>query len=98
MGAFSAASNALKESPNSNINEAGLKKEEKAQVKTKGQEGRPENSKLASAENQSNNRARPANQHGVRSAPKFSSDTLAIVDQIKSGENISKILEMLEKR
>lgn len=98
MGAFSAASNALKESPNSNINEAGLKKEEEAQNETKGQEGRPENSKLASAENQSNNRARPANQHGVRSAPKFSSDTLAIVDQIKSGENILKILEMLEKR
>lgn len=98
MGAFSAASNALKESPSSNINEAGLKKEEEAQTKTKGQEGRPENSKLASAENQSNNRARPANQHGVRSAPKFSSDTLAIVDQIKSGENIAKILEMLEKR
>ena len=98
MGAFSAASNALKESPNSNINEAGLKKEEEAQNETKGQEGRPENSKLASAENQSNNRARPANQHGVRSAPKFSSDTLAIVDQIKSGENIVKILEMLEKR
>jgi hypothetical protein len=95
MGAFTAASNALKESPNSNINEVGLKKEETAKVSEK---KNPKGSNLfKGAENQSASRARPSNQHGIRSAPKFSKDTVRIVEEIKMKENINEILEMLEK-
>lgn len=99
MGAFTAASSALEKAPTSNISSEGVKKEESSQAsKNVNQQGRPENSKLASAENQSANRSRPANQFGARTAPKFNSDTLDIVDKILKEENLFKVLEMLEKR
>lgn len=97
MGAFSAASTALQESPSSNITKAGVAKEENAEAKRNAnQSGRPENSRLASAENQSKNRSRPANQFGARSAPKFNSDKKAFVKRILDEENLSKVLELLE--
>ena len=96
MGAFSAASKALEEAPTSRISKEGIAKEEANQVKEKKLPGRPENSKLAAAENQSNNRARPANQFGVRNAPKFNQDVLKLVDKIKSEENLSNIKSILE--
>lgn len=96
MGAFSAASKALEEAPTSRISKEGIAKEEANQVKEKKLPGRPENSKLAAAENQSNNRARPANQFGVRNAPKFNQDVLKLVDKIKNEENLSNIKSILE--
>ena len=96
MGAFSAASKALEEAPTSRISKEGIAKEEANQVKEKKLRGRPENSKLAAAENQSNNRARPANQFGVRNAPKFNQDVLKLVDKIKNEENLSNIKSILE--
>ena len=99
MGAFTAASSALEKSPSSNINKEGVAKEESAEVKRNAnQSGRPESSKLSSAENQSRNRARPANQFGERSAPKFNSDKINLIQQILDEENLTKVIELLEKQ
>ena len=96
MGPFSAASNALAKSPSSSISEEGNRIEEANAEKQSKQAGRKlEPSK--GARNLSNNISRPANQEGIRSAPKFSKDTLELFDKIKSGENLVNLLEMLEK-
>jgi len=96
MGPFSAASNALAESPSSSITEEGNKKEEAHAEKQAKQAG----AKLNGAQgpkNLSNNVSRPANQAGVREAPKFSKDTLDLYEKIKSEENLVNLLEMVEK-
>lgn len=97
MAAFSASSEALAKSPNSNITEEGNAKAESNSVKEGEARGKPSDPN-AGASNLSNNRSRPSNQFGTRTAPKFSSDILDIVDQIKSGRNFLDILEMLENR
>lgn len=74
MGPFNAASKALSESKTSSISEEGLAKEESNESQrseTRGQKGLIQEK---GPENLSNNISRPANQTGVRSAPKFSSD------------------------
>ena len=96
MGPFSAASNALAKSPSSSISEEGNKIEEVNAEKQSKQAGRkldPANG----AKNLSNNISRPANQQGVREAPKFSKDTLELFEEIKSKENLLNLLELLEK-
>jgi len=96
MGPYSAASNALAKSPSSSISEEGNRIEEVNAEKQSKQAGRKLDPKNG-ARKLSNNISRPANQQGVREAPKFSEDTLGLFEEIKSGENLLKILELLEK-
>jgi len=96
MGPFSAASEALVNSPASSISEEGVAKEEaKAEMAKKVAGAKLQGNK--GAENLSNNISRPENQQGVRSSPKFNSDTIALFEKIKLEENYLKILETLEK-
>jgi hypothetical protein len=96
MGAFSAASDALGKHESSNISESGIKKEEGNSVEKQTQAGRPNNSKLASAENLSKSISRPKNQHGERLAPKFNSDAKNIVKKIVKEENLLNIIDIIE--
>jgi hypothetical protein len=91
MGAFSAASEALAESPSSSISRAGLKKEESNAEEIKKQPG-PGLEENKGARNLSNNRSRPANQRGERNAPKFSNDVEKLFNDIKNGKNIKELL------
>ena len=90
---FSAASQALAESETSSISKEGVEKEESNSTERK-TSGRgielPKN-------NLSNNIARPQNQHGTRLSPKFSSDSLLLLEQIKNEKNIDNIIQLLEK-
>jgi hypothetical protein len=96
MGPFSAASEALVNSPASSISEEGVAKEEaKAEMAKKVAGAKLQGNK--GAENLSNNISRPENQQGVRSSPKFNNDTIALFEKIKLEENYLKILETLEK-
>ena len=79
MGAGTAASETLAESPSSNISPEAVKKEqqyaeklEKQKIATKkaGQTGRPK----SKSSGLSSNLSRPANQHGRRSSPKTTKD------------------------
>jgi hypothetical protein len=96
MGAFTAASNALEGHESSNITKEGNAKEEMQSKEKVNRLGRPENSKLGSAENLSKSISKPKNQHGERLAPKFNSDANKIVDKILNEENLSKIMHIIE--
>jgi hypothetical protein len=74
MGPFNAASKALSESKTSSINEEGLAKEESNESGRNEARGQKGLMQKKGPENLSNNISRPANQTGIRSAPKFSSD------------------------
>ena len=94
MGPFTAASETLAKAPTSGIEASGVAKEEANNAEQKKvREGSTNNP----AANTSRNRAMPENQHGQRLAPKFSKDTLALFDKIKSEKNISDLLNLLEK-
>lgn len=103
--AVDASAQALAENPSSNLTKEQLNKEQtekqkqqqvvnKTQSKIKGNVIKP------GAENQSNNQARPANQRGTRSAPKFTKDKninsndliSSTVDKILSTEDIEEAL------
>ena len=96
MGPFSAASEALVESPSSSIKREGVKKEEANNEKRNAQAGAKLSEKKGKAA-LSSNISKPENQHGTRLSPKFNQDTIDIFEKIKSEENILKILESLEK-
>ncbi len=97
MGAFSAASKALEESPTSSISRQGNALEEANERKQKSSPGRPEGSKLSAAENRSKIVAKPKNQHGERSSPKFNQDSKKqLLNKIKKENNLSNIKSMLE--
>ena len=95
MGPFSAASDALEKAETSNITKEGNTKAEQSSSTTGEKRGRPSDP-MQGGRNLSTNISRPANQHGVRSAPKFNSDVVDIVEKIKSTENLDDILQMLE--
>lgn len=93
MGAFTAASESLVESETSSISRQAVQKEESNTAKNN-RGGVVGNNP---AENLSKNISNPKNQHGERGAPKFSSDTIRLFEQIKNKKNMADILEILEK-
>jgi hypothetical protein len=96
MGAFTASSQALAESPTSAITKEGVAKEE-AQAKSASRETRgAKPGESQGARNLSNNRSRPANQNGERLAPKYNSDIESLFKEIESGKNILDLLHNLE--
>jgi len=96
MGAFTASSQALAESPTSSITKKGVAKEEKAasQVSRETRGAKP--GEPQGAKNLSNNRSRPENQSGVRGAPKYNQDIERMFKEIESGKNILDILKYLD--
>jgi len=94
MSAFAPASAALAESPSSNIKKEEIEKNNNNEKKNL--PGR-ELSMPSGPKNTSNNIARPENQTGVRTSPKFSNDTERLFFEIKEGKKILDLLETLEK-
>lgn len=111
--AVDASAQALAKNPSSNLTEAQLSKEknEKQKQQEKFNQNQPQaqmkgNVIKPGATNQSNNQARPANQKGVRNAPKFNKDEIndknnlisETLDKILSNEEIDKVLnDFIEK-
>lgn len=111
--AVDASAQALAKNPSSNLTEAQLSKEknEKQKQQEKFNQNQPQaqmkgNVIKPGAANQSNNQARPANQKGVRNAPKFNKDEIndknnlisETLDKILSNEEIDKVLnDFIEK-
>ena len=82
----------LAKAPTSNVEKENVSKEEGAK-----KEANRNFSEKKPGGNLSNNIARPENQHGVRSAPKFSSDSVLLLEEIKNSKNIEDMLKLLEK-
>lgn len=110
--AVDASAQALAKNPSSNLTEAQLSKEKnEKQQQEKINQNKPQaqmkgNVIKPGAANQSNNQARPANQKGVRNAPKFNKDEIndknnlisETLDKILSNEEIDKVLnDFIEK-
>lgn len=94
-GASVAATQALAESESSLITQEAVSKQENLIVK-KETRGRKEKLEREGAKNLSTNMSRPENQHGTRSAPKFTKDILK--DGLLFIENIfTDLLDSIEK-
>jgi hypothetical protein len=82
----------LANAPTSNVEKENVAKEEGVERKKN-----KSFSERKAGGNLSNNIARPENQHGIRSAPKFSKDTVVLLEEIKNSKNIKDMLKLLEK-
>lgn len=80
MGPFTAASQALVESKTSSISKEGVAKEEINSGKANETRGQKGNAQSNGPGNLSQNISRPENQTGQRSAPKFSQDIYALIN------------------